>query len=85
VSPLETILLYAAAPVAVLALLAVMTLVRPSSGRGARYRSGGEWDHDPLWWMGNPRGSGVPEPTVGAGPAGAAPLRTARGGARGTW
>jgi hypothetical protein len=84
VSPLETILLYAAAPVAILALLAVMTLVRPS-GRRARYRSGGEWDHDPLWWLGNPRGSGVPEPTLEAVPAGAAPLRTARGGARGTW
>ncbi len=83
-SPLTTILLYAVAPLSTLALLAVMTMFRPS-GRGARYRSGGEWEHDPLWWMGNPRGSGVPEPTVEAVPAGAAPLRTARGGARGTW
>lgn len=83
-SPLITFMLFAVAPLAGLALIAAMTMVRPSA-RGARYRSGGEWDHEPIWWMGNPRGSGVPEPTVEAVPAGAAPLRTARGGARGTW
>ena len=83
-SVLVTTLLYVVAPVGTLALLALLTMVRPSA-RGARYRSGGDWDHEPIWWMGNPRGSGVAEPTVEAVPAGPASLRTARGGARGTW
>jgi hypothetical protein len=84
VSPLTTILLYVVAPVGGFLLIAAATLIRPSS-RGARYRSGDEWDHEPLWWMGNPRGSGVAGPTVEAVPASPAAEHTARGGARGTW
>ena len=82
--PLETILIYALIPAASLTLLALLTL-RRNPGKGARYRVGDDWDHEPLWWMGNPKGSGVPEPTVAAVQPGAAPLKTARGGARGTW
>jgi hypothetical protein len=84
VSPLTTIMLFVVAPAGGLLLIAVSTLIRPSS-RGARYRSGDTWDHEPLWWMGNPRGSGVPGPTVEAVPASPAAEHTARGGARGTW
>jgi hypothetical protein len=87
VSVLETILLYGVIPLAGIGLIGVLTLVRPPS-RGARYRSGGSWDHEPVWWIGNPRGSGVPAPVMNTGPDGSpsssAP-RTARGGARGTW
>lgn len=83
VNPLETILIYVVAPVGGLALLALLTLTR--STRAPRYRAGEAWDHEPVWWMGNPRGSGVAEPVVEAVPSGSAPLRSARGGARGTW
>lgn len=83
-SVLNTILLYGVVPAAGLALIAVLTMARPSA-RGTRWRSGGEWEHEPLWWMGNPRGSGVPEPTVEAVPTGSVVPHTARGGARGTW
>ncbi|WP_133252026.1 hypothetical protein [Actinomycetospora cinnamomea] len=83
-SPLTTILLFVVAPVGGLLLIAATTMIRPSQ-RGARYRSGDEWDHEPLWWMGNPRGSGVPGPTVEAVPSSPAAEHTARGGARGTW
>ena len=84
VSPLTTFLLYGVTSLGGIGLIAALTLVRRPA-RGARYRSGDAWDHEPLWWMGNPRGSGVPGPTVEAVPAGAAAEHTARGGARGTW
>ena len=47
------------------------------------YRVGDDWPHEPLWWIGNPKGTGLPEPTVDA--VGTTATRTARGGARGTW
>jgi len=84
VSVLTTTLLYVVAPIGGLLLIAAFTLVRPST-RGTRYRTGDAWDHEPLWWMGNPRGSGVPGPTPEAVPASPAAEHTARGGARGTW
>jgi hypothetical protein len=84
VSPLTTFLLYGVTSLGGIGLIAAMTLIRPSA-RGARYRSGDAWDHEPLWWMGNPRGSGVAGPTVEAVPASPAAEHTARGGARGTW
>ena len=84
VNPLETTLLYVVAPAGGLLLLALLTYGR-SAVRAPRYRVGESWDHDPVWFMGNPKGSGVAEPTVEAVPSGSAPLRSARGGARGTW
>lgn len=90
---LETILIYGVIPLAFIGLLAAMTMRRPGS-RGARYRAGGPWDHEPVWWIGNPRGSGVPAPTAETGGGEAPPgspasalsvVSTARGGARGTW
>ncbi|WP_420791703.1 hypothetical protein [Actinomycetospora straminea] len=83
-SPMTTFLLYGVTSLGGIGLIAAMTLIRPSS-RGTRYRSGDAWDHEPLWWMGNPRGSGVTGPTVEAVPASPAAEHTARGGARGTW
>lgn len=83
-SPLTTFLIYGVAPAGGFLLIAAATLIRPSA-RGARYRSGDEWDHEPLWWMGNPRGSGVAGPDVEAAPPSPGAEHTARGGARGTW
>ena len=84
VDPLVTALIYGVIPLGALALLALLTMARPGS-RPARYRVGDPWDHEPVWWVGNPKGSGVDAPVVEAVPSGSAPLRSARGGARGTW
>ena len=83
-NPFVTALIYGVIPVGALLLLAALTMTR-STSRAKRYRVGDSWDHEPVWWMGNPKGSGVPAPVVEAVPSGAAPLRSARGGARGTW
>jgi hypothetical protein len=83
VRPIETILIYAVIPAVVLLVLFALTALRPSGGKSARYRVGDAWNHEPLWWIGNPKGTGLPEPTVDA--VGTTATRTARGGARGTW
>ncbi|NMO91350.1 hypothetical protein [Actinomycetospora sp. TBRC 11914] len=80
--PIDTILIYVVIPVVVLLLLLAATTLR-RSGRAARYRVGDDWPHDPVWWIGNPKGTHLPEPTVDA--VGTTTTRTARGGARGTW
>ncbi len=80
--PIETILIYVVIPIVVLLVLFALTAVR-SGGKAARYRVGDDWAHEPLWWIGNPKGTGLPAPTVEA--VGSSPTRTARGGARGTW
>jgi hypothetical protein len=82
VSPIETILIYAVIPVVALLLLFALTAIR-GKGKAASYRAGDDWPHEALWWIGNPKGTGLPEPTVEA--VGATATRTARGGARGTW
>ena len=81
--PIETILIYGVIPLVVLLLLFAATMVRSSGRKAARYRVGDDWPHEPLWWIGNPKGTGLPEPTVDA--VGTTATRTARGGARGTW
>ncbi len=83
--PLDTVLIFAGIPLAALALLALLTMARPPGGRARRYRVGDAWDHEPVWWMGNPKESGVDAPVVEVVPSGTAPLHSARGGARGTW
>jgi hypothetical protein len=83
VRPIETILIYGVIPLAVLLVLFALTAVRRPGGKAARYRVGDDWPHEPLWWIGNPKGTGLPEPTVDA--VGSPATRTARGGARGTW
>ncbi|MCD2186876.1 aa3-type cytochrome oxidase subunit CtaJ [Actinomycetospora soli] len=80
--PIETILIYVVIPVVALLLIFAVTMIR-RKGQASSYRSGEDWPHEPLWWIGNPKGTGLPEPTVEA--VGATATRTARGGARGTW
>jgi hypothetical protein len=82
VRPIDTILIYGVIPLVVLALLFAATMQR-SGRKAARYRVGDDWPHEPLWWIGNPKGTHLPEPTVDA--VGSTATRTARGGARGTW
>ena len=54
--PIETILIYAVIPAVVLLVLFALTALRPSGGKSARYRVGDDWNHEPLWWIGNPEG-----------------------------
>ena len=75
VTSLEIILVLAGVPLAILALLALLTL-RPHFARRPRYRPGEEWNHPPVLWTANPEALG----DVGHRRAGAA-----RGGARGHW
>jgi hypothetical protein len=46
----ESLLVYAVAPLAIIAVLAALTL-RPDPGsRRRRYRPGQPWEHEPLWY-----------------------------------
>ena len=81
----ETILVYVVAPLAVIAVLALLTLV-PGRHKRPRYKPGQAWEHEPVWYEPHP------EATGGHGgdaqralPAGSAPAAGPRGGARGTW
>lgn len=91
-SIVETLLVFVGIPFAIYAVIAVLVMAR-GTPRAARYRPGREWTHEPVWYLPRPVAtaahSGAPE--LPAGPAGAgggstaAPNRTARGGASGTW
>jgi hypothetical protein len=84
VSVVQTVLIYVVIPAGVYGVIAALTLL-PKAGRGPRYRSGQAWTYEPVWWS----AKGV----VDDGRANRstvtvvenAPVRTARGGARGNW
>lgn len=84
----ETIAVFVLIPLAIYGVLALLTL-RQRFANKARYRPGGGWDYEPIWWTGNP--AGIAENaghTQHAGHPGRAQLQvgsTARGGARGNW
>ena len=84
-SVVQTILVYAAIPLAIYGVVALLTL-RDRVTKAPRYRPGQAWDYPPVWWTGNPAGVGdhagfAAAPT----PSGGAAKRTAKGGARGSW
>lgn len=81
---METLLVYAVAPLAVLALLAVVTMAK-KAGRPARYKPGQAWDHEPVWWTANPGGLPDGGEPHGGQRALAAGADVVGGGARGTW
>lgn len=90
VSVAETILVFAGGPLAVIAVLAALTL-RPAKGqKRLRYKPGQPWDHAPLWFEPHPEhapavghgdGHGREAITAAPQPVSGGPL----GGARGTW
>jgi hypothetical protein len=90
VTVVETILVFAGAPLAIIAVLAALTL-RPEKGhKRLRYKPGQPWEHPPVWFEPHP----VHTPGHGAdGAHGHQSLEGARtpvpggplGGARGTW
>ena len=78
----ETTAVFVLIPLAIYGVLALFTLRRKATGK-ARYRPGGAWDYEPVWWTGNPAGIGSPAAIRQDQPVG--PGATARGGARGSW
>ena len=46
----ETILVYAVVPLAVVAVMAALTLRPDPKARRRRYRPGQPWEHEPLWY-----------------------------------
>ena len=85
----ETILVFAGIPLAIIAVLALLTL-RPAKGqRRLRYKPGQPWEHAPVWYEPHPAGLGVGHGSGdghqaiagGSHPVSGGPL----GGARGTW
>jgi hypothetical protein len=88
VTVLQTIGVFVLIPLALYGVISVFTLW-PKIPRGPRYRPGQEWNHEPVWWTGNP--DGLAQLTVGhaeAGESNASTVRTmstARGGAHGSW
>ncbi|MGY1688717.1 aa3-type cytochrome oxidase subunit CtaJ [Geodermatophilus sp. SYSU D01105] len=64
----ETILVYVGAPLAVVLLLALLTLVPGARRRKVRYKPGQPWEHEPVWYEPHPQGGGH-GPTEAHGPA----------------
>jgi hypothetical protein len=90
VTVVETILVFAGAPLAIIAVLALLTL-RPEKGqKRLRYKPGQPWDYPPVWYEPHPdhgpaaghgRADGHEAITAAPRPHPGGPL----GGARGTW
>ncbi len=88
-SVLETVLVFVVIPLALYGVITLMTLW-PKFARGPRYRPGQEWEHEPVWWAGNPDGITAGEVALrhaaeSENEVVEKPVRTARGGARGSW
>ncbi|MDQ2835869.1 MAG: hypothetical protein M3Y42_01645 [Actinomycetota bacterium] len=87
-SIVETVLVFAGIPVGAFALVAAVVL-GPGAVRAPRYRPGGPWDYQPVWYLPHPAHAGP----VSSLPAGdrlaltgtvVEPV-TASGGASGEW
>lgn len=75
---LQTILVFVVIPAAIYGLLGLLTL--RSKVRTPRYKPGGKWEHEPVWFGPNPDGL-THKSTVAA----EAPADASLGGARGSW
>ncbi len=82
-SVVETLLIYAAIPLGIYGVVALLTL-RDKFARTPRYRPGQPWEYPPVWWTANPAGVGTEAAAVPTGGAKSS-KRTAKGGARGSW
>ena len=82
----ETILVYAAIPLAIIAVMALLIFV-PGGRKRTRYKSGQPWEHEPIWYEPHPDGPAGHGAHAAITADGAASASTAgpRGGARGTW
>ncbi len=83
----ETILVFAGIPLAIILLLALLIFV-PGGRKRVRYKSGQPWEHGPIWYEPHPDSPGISHGSHAALPAGSAGHSTTAGplgGARGTW
>ena len=76
----EVVAIYVVVPAVVYFVIFLTIIVRGRARKSARYRSGDQWNFEPLFWTANPAGTGLPpgrtdDPTAASG----------RGGARGSW
>ena len=81
----ETLLVYVVAPLAVIVVLALLTLV-PGRRKKLRYKPGQPWEHEPVWFEPHPGalqagGHGSSHAIEAGATTTGGPL----GGARGTW
>ena len=83
-SVVQTVLVYAAIPLGIYAVVALLTL-RERVTKAPRYRPGQPWNYPPVWWTANPAGVGAEHAGFVSAPATGAQRRTAKGGARGSW
>jgi hypothetical protein len=58
VTTVETILVFAVAPLAVVLVLALLTLGAAARNRRPRYKPGQPWNHAPVWYEPHPDGAG---------------------------
>jgi hypothetical protein len=83
----EVILVFVGAPLAVVAVLALL-IWGPGGNKRPRYRPGQPWNHEPVWYEPHPDAVGG-HPTLAALEAAAHVVHTPSGaplgGARGTW
>ncbi|MCF6506484.1 hypothetical protein E9549_03535 [Blastococcus sp. MG754426] len=64
----ETLLVYAGIPLAIVLVLALLTL-RPGADRRPRYKPGQPWKHAPVWYEPHPATVGGHGPAPSHGPA----------------
>jgi hypothetical protein len=86
VTVVETILVFAGVPLAIVALLALLIFL-PGGRKRTRYKSGQPWEHAPIWYEPHPDGPAGDLAAHAAVTAGSAHATTGGplGGARGTW
>jgi hypothetical protein len=93
-SIVETVLIFAAIPIGFFALMAAIVL-GPGAARAPRYRPGGGWQYQPVWYLPHPEHAG-PVSSLESGGLEAASSRLAlhgsvpapakaSGGASGEW
>ena len=57
VTAAETILVFVVAPLAVVLLLALLTIGPAARNRRPRYKPGQPWSHEPIWYEPHPEGA----------------------------
>jgi hypothetical protein len=84
VTVVETILVFAGIPLAIILLLALLIFV-PGGRKRVRYKSGQPWNHAPIWYEPHPDNPGIGHGSHAALPAAHSTTAGPLGGARGTW
>ncbi|WP_104524810.1 aa3-type cytochrome oxidase subunit CtaJ [Blastococcus atacamensis] len=64
----EALLVFAGIPLAIVVVLAVLTL-KPGADRRPRYKPGQAWDYAPIWFEPHPAHTGGHDPAPAHGPA----------------